>query len=88
LSDRVETFEAHLDTPEDVEPILSAFEDKFFETTGRRLESSAFYDLYCAGEFDTPMGVAWATYYEAYREFSARRAGDFARVVPPIAAAC
>ncbi len=91
LLDRTESdaFEAHLAAPEDIEPILAMFEQRFFEDQGVQLGSSEFYARYCRGEFDSPVGLAWSTYYEAYIELADRRSGGALRhMVPPALAAC
>jgi hypothetical protein len=33
--------------------------------SGSGLTTAAFYDRFCAGDFDTRFGVRWATYFEA-----------------------
>ena len=50
----------------DLERVLAEFEDRYEEETGKRLSSAAFYERYCAGEFDGPFGLVWSTYYEAF----------------------
>ena len=75
-------FEAHLDTPEEIEAVLARFEDRYAEMTGERLLSGAFYERYRRGEFDDPLGAAWSTYFESYLELSGV-GRDLERVVPP-----
>lgn len=75
-------FQARLDTPEQLEKVLGLFEDRFEEDHGERLTSGQFYERYTHGEHDTPIGVAWATYFEAYLALT-ERTRDLARLVPP-----
>jgi hypothetical protein len=49
----------------DIQERLREFERAYEEATGERLSTAAFYDRFCAGEFDTRFGARWATYYEA-----------------------
>jgi hypothetical protein len=49
----------------DLEERLREFERAWEHATGERLSTAAFYDRFCAGEFDTRFGARWATYYEA-----------------------
>jgi hypothetical protein len=49
----------------DLEERLREFEHAWEQATGERLSTAAFYDRFCAGEFDTRFGARWATYYEA-----------------------
>jgi hypothetical protein len=49
----------------DIEERLREFERAWEQSTGERLSTAAFYDRFCAGEFDTRFGSRWATYYEA-----------------------
>ena len=49
----------------DIEERLREFERAWEQSTGERLSTAAFYDRFCAGEFDTRFGARWATYYEA-----------------------
>jgi hypothetical protein len=51
--------------PTDIEERLREFERAWEQSTGERLSTAAFYDRFCAGEFDTRFGARWATYYEA-----------------------
>lgn len=51
--------------PTDIEEQLREFEQAYEQATGERLTTAAFYDRFCAGEFDTRFGARWATYYEA-----------------------
>jgi hypothetical protein len=49
----------------DLEERLREFERAWEQSTGERLSTAAFYDRFCAGDFDTRFGTRWATYYEA-----------------------
>jgi len=49
----------------DIEERLREFERAWEQSTGERLSTAAFYDRFCAGNFDTRFGARWATYYEA-----------------------
>lgn len=49
----------------DIQERLREFERAYEQATGERLSTAAFYDRFCAGEFDTRFGARWATYYEA-----------------------
>lgn len=49
----------------DIQERLREFERAWEQSTGERLTTAAFYDRFCAGEFDTRFGSRWATYYEA-----------------------
>jgi hypothetical protein len=49
----------------DLEERLREFERTWEQSTGERLSTAAFYDRFCAGDFDTRFGARWATYYEA-----------------------
>jgi hypothetical protein len=49
----------------EIEERLREFERAWEQATGERLTTAAFYDRFCAGEFDTRFGSRWATYYEA-----------------------
>jgi hypothetical protein len=49
----------------DIEERLREFERAWEQSTGERLSTAAFYDRFCAGDFDTRFGARWATYYEA-----------------------
>lgn len=63
----------------DIERILAGFEDRYEEEMGERLSSREFYSRYVAGEFDSTLATAWATYWEAYiRVDSARRVVEHA----------
>jgi hypothetical protein len=50
---------------DDIAERLREFEEAYEQATGERLSTAAFYDRFCAGEFDTRFGARWATYYEA-----------------------
>jgi hypothetical protein len=54
---------------------LREFEQAWEESTGEHLSTAAFYDRFCAGEFDTRFGARWATYYEATLAQPATRDG-------------
>jgi hypothetical protein len=54
---------------------LREFEEAYEQATGERLSTAAFYDRFCAGEFDTRFGARWATYYEAMLTSPAHRDG-------------
>ena len=49
----------------DIEEKLRVFERAWEQETGEQLSTAAFYDRFCAGDFDTRFGARWATYYEA-----------------------
>ena len=49
-----------------LEERLRLFEEHHAETFGTYLSSVEFYERFRAGEYDTPFGMAWATYFEAY----------------------
>ncbi len=66
-------------TKTDIEDRLREFERAWEQATGEHLSTPAFYDRFCAGDFDTRFGARWATYYEA---MLARP-----RTVPPMASA-
>lgn len=73
---------------EDLAYVLDMIEDVYAEATGERLSSSAFYELYIAGEVDSPFALGWATYYDAYRRQSHRRSAAAQRALealPPVA---
>jgi hypothetical protein len=53
------------DRTTDIQERLREFERAWEQSTGERLSTAAFYDRFCAGEFDTRFGARWATYYEA-----------------------
>jgi hypothetical protein len=59
----------------DIEERLREFERAYEQATGERLTTAAFYDRFCAGEFDTRFGARWATYYEATLSHSASHNG-------------
>jgi hypothetical protein len=44
---------------------LREFERAWERQTGEQLTTAAFYDRFCAGDFDTQFGERWAGYYEA-----------------------
>jgi hypothetical protein len=44
---------------------LREFERIWAKSSGEKLTSAAFYERFCAGDFDTRFGAKWATYYEA-----------------------
>jgi hypothetical protein len=48
-----------------IEERLREFERAWEQATGERLSTAAFYDRFCAGDFNTRFGARWATYYEA-----------------------
>jgi hypothetical protein len=52
-------------THTDIEDRLREFEHAWEQATGEHLSTAAFYDRFCAGDFDTRFGARWATYYEA-----------------------
>jgi hypothetical protein len=52
-------------TKTDIEDRLREFERAWEQSTGEHLSTAAFYDRFCAGDFDTRFGARWATYYEA-----------------------
>lgn len=54
----------------ELEELLRAFEDAWQERRGERLTSAEFYDRYRAGELDSPLAMAWASYYEGFRRLS------------------
>jgi hypothetical protein len=57
----------------DVEELLRRFEDAWAEQHGERVTSATFYERHCAGEADSMLGMAWASYYEAYRRMGTDR---------------
>ena len=57
-----------------VEEILRVFEDAWAEREGKRLTSAQFYDRYRQGLGDSMFGMAWASYYEAFRRINRDRA--------------
>ena len=59
----------------DIEERLREFERAWEQATGEHLTTAAFYDRFCAGEFDTRFGARWATYYEATLAQPAHRDG-------------
>ena len=59
----------------DIEERLREFEHAYEQATGERLTTAAFYDRFCAGDFDTRFGARWATYYEATLSRSASHNG-------------
>lgn len=59
----------------DIAERLREFERAYEQATGERLSTAAFYDRFCAGQFDTRFGARWATYYEAMLTGSAPRDG-------------
>jgi hypothetical protein len=59
----------------DIEQRLREFEHAWEQATGEHLSTAAFYDRFCAGEFDTRFGARWATYYEATLSRPANQAG-------------
>lgn len=72
-------------TTDDLQETLRSFEDRWAEDSGERLTSAIFFDRYRCGEFDSMLGMAWATYYEAFRRMS--RADVDADIVRTLAAA-
>jgi hypothetical protein len=58
----------------DLEELLRSFEDTWAKTTGSRLTSPEFYDLYRRGEMDSMFAASWATYYESWRALTRREA--------------
>ena len=73
VSRRAATFRTARGT--DIQERLHEFERAYEESTGERLSTAAFYDRFCAGEFDTRFGARWATYYEATLTSPAPREG-------------
>jgi hypothetical protein len=49
----------------DIEGKLREFERAWEQETGEHLSTAAFYDRFCAGDFNTPLGERWASQYEA-----------------------
>lgn len=67
LLDRSRTAAVGRSTPgkSEIEDRLREFERAWEQATGEHLTTAAFYDRFCAGDFDTRFGSRWATYYEA-----------------------
>jgi hypothetical protein len=59
----------------DIEERLREFERAWERETGERVTTAAFYDRFCAGEFDTKLGKSWAECYETALGQSATRDG-------------
>jgi hypothetical protein len=59
----------------DIEQRLLECERAWEQETGERLSTAAFYDRFCAGDFDTVFGARWARYYEATLARPAARNG-------------
>ncbi len=51
----------------ELEELLRAFEDAWYERQGTRLSSAEFYDAYRDGRHDSPLAMSWASYYEGFR---------------------
>ncbi len=54
----------------ELEELLRAFEDAWQERRGERLTSAELYDRYRAGELDSLLVMAWASYYEGFRRLA------------------
>lgn len=64
--------------------ILDTFEDAWAKQSENRITSAQFYDRYTTGEFDSMFHMAWASYYEIYRDMG--HSGNAAAIVDQLAA--